>query len=88
MEKILYGDDSLKLGKTYKMIGALYTILENSAKAKEYLKMAYKIFYDKGMEKLMDEVNEKIKALNSNTASAEIGSTNPTKTKSVKIKKK
>lgn len=65
MEKCLYGEDSVKLGKTYKIIGTLHIITENQEEAKQYLMQAYKIFEGKGMEKLMKEVASKLKLVSS-----------------------
>ena len=61
----MYGEDSVKLGKTYKIIGTLHIITENPEEAKQYLLQAYKIFEAKGMEKLMKEVSSKLKLVNS-----------------------
>lgn len=65
LEKNLYGEDSVKLGKTYKIIGTLHIITESPEEAKEYLTLAYKIFEAKGMDKLMKEVGGKLKMVNS-----------------------
>lgn len=65
LERNLYGENSLKLGKTYKIIGTLHIITENPEEAKEYLSKAYKIFESKGMDKLMNEVAGKLKLTNS-----------------------
>lgn len=64
LEKNLYGEDSVQLGKTYKIIGTLNIITEKAEEAKQYLQMAYKIFENKGQDKLMKEVSSKIKLLN------------------------
>jgi len=65
LERNLYGEDSVKLAKTYKIIGTLHIITENPEEAKEYLTRAYKIFEAKGMDKLMNEVAGKLKLANS-----------------------
>ncbi len=65
LEKCLYGEDSVKLGKTYKIIGTLYIITESPEEARQYLMQAYKIFESKGQEKLMKEVAGKLKLVNS-----------------------
>jgi hypothetical protein len=53
------------LGKTYKVIGTLYIINNNPVEAREYLSKAYTIFEGKGMVKLLKEVKNKMKMLNS-----------------------
>jgi len=93
LEKKLYGEDSVKLGKTYKIIGTLYIIREDYEKAREYLSMAYKIFESKGMTKLMAEIEQKLKLLGSQKtftgAELEGQQDKPTLTiKSIKGKKK
>ena len=60
----MYGEDSIKLGKTYKIIGTLNIITEKQEEAKQYLSLAYKIFENKGQEKLMKEVASKLKLVN------------------------
>lgn len=66
MEKSLYGEDSIKLAKTYKIIGTLHIITENPEEAKKYLILAYEIFEAKGMDKLVKEIENKLKLVNSN----------------------
>eukprot|EP00826_Nyctotherus_ovalis_P034041 TRINITY_DN2790_c0_g1_i16.p3 TRINITY_DN2790_c0_g1~~TRINITY_DN2790_c0_g1_i16.p3 ORF type:complete len:137 (-),score=58.48 TRINITY_DN2790_c0_g1_i16:127-537(-) len=65
MEKVNYGDDSVKVGKTYKAMGTIYCLMDNYENAKEYLARAYKIFEAKGMEKQMSEVSAKLKSMSS-----------------------
>lgn len=57
------------MGKTYKIIGTLNIITEKAEEARQYLQMAYKIFENRGQEKLMKEVSSKIKLLNSSKKS-------------------
>ena len=64
MEIKLYGEDSTKLAKTYKIIGTLHIILENKTKAREYVNRAYKIFEAKGNGKMSIEISEKLKIPN------------------------
>lgn len=66
LEKNLYGEDSVKLAKTYKIIGTLHIITENLEEAKTYLIQAYKIFEAKGMDKLVKEILNKLKLVNIN----------------------
>ena len=61
----MYGEDSIKLAKTYKIIGTLHIITENPEEAKGYLIQAYKIFEAKGMDKLVKEIANKLKLVNS-----------------------
>lgn len=65
LERTLYGDASVQLGKTYKVIGTLYIINSNPQEAREYLMRAHGIFEAKGLVKLLKEVKSKIKMLNS-----------------------
>ena len=62
---MLYGENSVKLAKTYKAMGTIYMIIEDYEKAKEYLKKAYKIFEAKDMQKFIKEVSSKLKSINS-----------------------
>ena len=48
LEKTLYGEGSINLGKTYKVIGTLYIINNNPAEARDYLMRAHAIFESKG----------------------------------------
>ena len=65
LEKTLYGEGSVQLGKTYKVIGTLYIINNNPIEARDYLMRAHAIFESKGLVKLLKEVKNKIKMLNS-----------------------
>lgn len=59
----LYGERSLNLGKTYKVIGTLYIIQNQPAEAKEYLQRSLAIFELKGNLKMQKEVKSKLKLL-------------------------
>lgn len=61
----MYGENSVQLGKTYKVIGTLYIINNNPGEAREYLMRAHGIFESKGLLKLLKEVKSKIKMLSS-----------------------
>ena len=61
----MYGENSIKIAKTYKIIGTLYIITEKIEEAKEYLIRAYKIFEAKGMDKFLKEIEGKLNLLNS-----------------------
>ena len=65
LEKTLYGENSVQLGKTFKVIGTLYIINNNPNEARDYLMRAHGIFESKGMLKLLKEVKNKLKMLNS-----------------------
>lgn len=55
----------MQLGKTFKVIGTLYIINSNPQEAREYLMRAHGIFEAKGLLKLLKEVKNKLKMLNS-----------------------
>lgn len=59
----LYGDMSLNLGKTYKVIGTLYIIQNSPVEARDYLQRALAIFELKGNLKVQKEVKTKLKLL-------------------------
>lgn len=65
LERTLYGEASVQLGKTYKVIGTLFIINSNPQEAREYLMRAHGIFESKGLLKLLKEVKSKLKMLNS-----------------------
>ena len=74
LEKTLYGEQSVQLGKTYKVIGTLYIISGKPGEAREYLMRASRIFEAKGQLKLKAEIRSKLQMLSSsvNMAGAEI----------------
>lgn len=59
-ERSLYGETSLQLGKTYKLIGTLYILMRMQSEAKAYLLKAQTIFELKGATKLLKEVKNKM----------------------------
>lgn len=59
-ERQLYGETSLQLGKTYKLIGTLYILRRMQSEAKAYLQKAQTIFELKGATKLLKEVKTKL----------------------------
>ena len=59
-ERSLYGETSLQLGKTYKLIGTLYILRRMQNEAKSYLQKAQTIFELKGATKLLKEVKTKL----------------------------
>lgn len=71
LEKTLYGEQSMQLGKTYKVIGTLYIINNNPDGARQYLMAAHQIFESKGFVKLLKEVKNKLKMLNSSVKMAQ-----------------
>ena len=58
---------SVQVGKTYKIIGTLYIILNRSEEAREYLLRCLRIFEARGLMRLMKEALNKLKML-SNTS--------------------
>lgn len=70
LEKTLYGENSMQLGKTFKVIGTLYIIINNPEGARRYLLAAHSIFESKGFVKLLKEVKNKLKMLNSSVKMA------------------
>ena len=62
----LFGERSVNVGKTYKVIGTLFTINRQYPEAKEYLHKAIQVYESKGMSKIVKEIRQKIKLLNSN----------------------
>ena len=48
LEKTLYGETSVQIGKTFKVIGTLYIISNKPVEAREYLLRASKIFESRG----------------------------------------
>lgn len=63
MEKSLYGEESLEVGKTSKVIGTIEIILNNPKDARESLSNASVIFKMKGEHKLEKETLNKLKML-------------------------
>jgi hypothetical protein len=63
----LYGESSVQLGKTFKVIGTLFIINNNPVDARDYLMRAHSIFEVKGLLKLLKEVKAKLKMLNSSS---------------------
>ena len=62
-ERSLYGETSLQLGRTYKLIGTLYILRRKQSEAKVYLQKAQTIFELKGATKLLKEVKTKLNML-------------------------
>lgn len=62
-ERSLYGETSLQLGRTYKLIGTLYILRKKQNEAKIYLQKAQTIFELKGATKLLKEVKNKLNIL-------------------------
>ena len=59
-ERALYGETSLQLGRTYKLIDTLYILRRMQNEAKVYLQKAQTIFELKGATKLLKEVKTKL----------------------------
>ena len=62
-ERTLYGESSLQIGRTYKLIGTLYILMRKGPEAKTYLQKAMRIFKAKGNSKLVKEVKNKLQML-------------------------
>ena len=62
-EKTLYGENSIQLGRTYKLIGTLYILRRKPTDARVYLQKAQRIFEAKGSSKLVKEVRHKLQML-------------------------
>jgi len=70
LERVLYGDSSFNLGKTYKIIGTLYIIIGSVQEAREYLMRAHAIFEQRGLLKQLKETKSKLKMLNQSAKQA------------------
>ena len=66
LERTLHGDQSVNIAKTFKVIGTLYMISNppKPADAKDYLMRALVIFEQRGLQKMLKEVKDKVKLLN------------------------
>mmetsp|Transcript_36183 Transcript_36183/g.47535 ORF Transcript_36183/g.47535 Transcript_36183/m.47535 type:complete len:116 (+) Transcript_36183:147-494(+) len=66
LENTLHGDRSVNIAKTFKVIGTLFMICNppKPQEAKDYLQRAQSIFEQRGLQKLLKEVKEKIKLIN------------------------
>lgn len=62
-ERTLYGESSLQIGRTYKLVGTLYILMRKGGEAKAHLQKAMKIFKAKGNSKLVKEVKSKLQML-------------------------
>ena len=67
LERTLYGEGSVQLGKTFKVIGTLFIINNNPGDARDYLMRAHGIFEAKGLLRLLKEVKAKLKMLSSSS---------------------
>ncbi len=59
----MYGETSLQVGKTCKLLGTLSIINEQPEEAQLYLLKAYSIFEDQGQYRLMNDVVAKLRLL-------------------------
>ena len=62
-EKKIYGDDSLQVAKTQKIIGTLYLVKNQFYESKSYLNKAKKIFEANKMKRTVSEINKKLRIL-------------------------
>ena len=65
MEQKLFGNSSMQLGRTLKMIGCIYIMKKEDSRAKDYLLRANSIFYKKKMPRLMRDVQNKLLGISS-----------------------
>ena len=63
LEIRLYGDRSLNLARTYKVLGTLFTAQNQPTEARDFLMRAYSIFEQRGHLKMQKEVKARLKQL-------------------------
>ncbi len=63
LEKKFYGDDSVQVAKTQKIIGTLYLVRNQFFDSKRYLQKAKKIFEANKFKKTVSEINKKLRIL-------------------------
>jgi len=63
LEIRLYGDRSLNLARTYKILGTIFTAQNQPNEARDFLMRAYSIFEQRGHLKMQKEVKQKLKQL-------------------------
>ena len=61
MEVRFYGENSVQVAKTQKIIGTIYILTQNYSDAQRYLNKALKIFDENGMKKAVAEIKSKLK---------------------------
>ena len=61
MEMKYYGENSVHVAKTQKIIGTIYILMQKHAEAQKYLMKALKIFEENGIKKAVTEIKAKLK---------------------------
>jgi len=61
MEMKYYGENSVHVAKTQKIIGTIYILMQKHAEAQKYLMKALKIFEENGVKKAVAEIKSKLK---------------------------
>jgi len=60
IEGEVYGENSLEVAKTAKIVGTIHILSQNFDRASRYLAQSFKIFSQNGAKKQMQEVSEKL----------------------------
>ena len=66
MEIKFYGENSVHVAKTQKIIGTIYILTQQYLEAIKYLNKSMKIFEENGMKKAVSELKSKIKLAKEN----------------------
>lgn len=61
MEVKVYGEGSVHVAKTQKIIGTIYILMQKHSEAQKYLMKALKIFEENGIKKAVTEIKSKLK---------------------------
>ena len=61
MEMKYYGENSVHVAKTQKIIGTIFILMQKHAEAQKYLMKALKIFEENGIKKAVTEIKAKLK---------------------------
>ena len=56
-----YGENSVHVAKTQKIIGTIFILMQKHAEAQKYLMKALKIFEENGIKKAVTEIKAKLK---------------------------
>ena len=63
IEEKIYGENSVQVGKTMKVLGTVNLSVKNMTEADQYLKKAQKILHEQGYPKLVKEIKSKMAIL-------------------------
>ncbi len=66
MEIKFYGENSVHVAKTQKIIGTIYILMQNYNESIKYLTKAMKTFEENGMKKPVTEIRSKLKIAKEN----------------------